>query len=102
MENIEKIAEVLKSKGWEVTEGLGTIFANRQRDDHGLIAIESFFITEKLRYDDSEPSKYRISYESCNRYRYSDNFFNQKHRTIQRSGDLNKTIARISNFVSVA
>jgi hypothetical protein len=101
--NFEKIAEVLRSKGWEISgECLGNIFAVRNFDDHGLIITETLFINEKMRWDDNEPAKFCIRYNSNYRWKHSENFFNERSRTIQRSGDLNKTIARIRNFVSAA
>lgn len=95
--NIEKIAEVLINKGWQVSACADTISAYKETENKetGLIKTEYLYIYEKLSFDDSKPKKYAVKFGGWERFRYSGNFFNKRYYTVQRSGAIKKTIARL-------
>jgi hypothetical protein len=84
-------------KGWEISEAGDTISAYKETVDEstGRITSKHLYIYTRLSFDDSKPQKYVVKFGGWERFRYSDNFFNKRSYTVQRSGDLKKTVARL-------
>lgn len=93
-----KKAIIAALDGWEVSRVWddSISFYKDTEDAAGVIKTEHLFIYEKLSLDDSKPKKYAVKFGSWERFRFSVNFYNKRDYTVQRSGDLKKTLARLA------
>lgn len=87
-------------KGWGISECGDTISAYKETVDEstGRITTKLLYIYTKLSFDDNKPQKFVVKFSGWERFRYSGNFFNNTDYTVQRSGDLKKTIARLKTI----